>query len=123
VPTIIGKGKHRNKVRWRLFWEQRGLCHWCRKPMLFNPTEKNHIRMATFEHLLPRSHGGRNHTDNVVLACWLCNRIRGNAPVAQWIEQLPSKQSVAGSIPAGRAKCTAAVLEYDDIAEANRRKA
>ena len=28
--------------------------------------------------------------------------IRGRAPVAQWIEQVPSKHLVAGSIPAGR---------------------
>ena len=47
--------------------------------------------------------GGPDGLGAQLLAAGLTCRLAQRAPVAQWIEHLPSKQRVAGSIPAGRA--------------------
>lgn len=67
----------------RLYYKQRGLCYWCRGPMILDGG--NDARNATREHLIPRSHGGTNWMKvrgrkvcNVVAACKKCNNGRGN---------------------------------------------
>jgi 5-methylcytosine-specific restriction endonuclease McrA len=39
----------------------------------------------TLDHLVSRSHGGTNVTENLVTACMDCNRRRGNLPVCEFI--------------------------------------
>jgi HNH endonuclease len=40
-------------------------------------------RSATLDHVLPWSAGGGNDTDNLVCACWICNRIKGDLMLEQ----------------------------------------
>lgn len=39
----------------------------------------------SLDHLLPRSKGGSNDATNLVTACKMCNSIRGDRPLAQWL--------------------------------------
>lgn len=81
---------HRRQVA-RLFREQRGKCHWCKKDMVkFDPTVVRRHRplpdhLATIDHLDHRFSSERGkHSGEArrVLACKKCNEIRGAAVVA-----------------------------------------
>lgn len=51
-------------------------CHWCRRPLT--------LRKATLDHFLPRSLGGRDRFENIVLACMPCNTTRGCRRPSIW---------------------------------------
>lgn len=77
-------GTQRDKAtrdRWRqeMWQDQRGLCHWCRKPMSRSVPD-NHPDFPTFEHLIPTASGGTSRRSNLALAHRGCNNNRG-APV------------------------------------------
>ncbi len=40
-------------------------------------------RSATLDHVVPWSGGGTNALDNLVCACWICNRIKGDLMLEQ----------------------------------------
>jgi 5-methylcytosine-specific restriction endonuclease McrA len=73
-----------------MFLAQHGLCHWCGKPMelripgISMPADMD----ATFEHLKPRSAGGRG-VENLVLAHYRCNMARGNSHGAPPVHLIP----------------------------------
>jgi 5-methylcytosine-specific restriction endonuclease McrA len=88
IPPHHGKGKNGKarrdrRLRQELFEKQNGLCFWCKEIM-----EMNHFRVtvygrtkenpsfASFEHLLPKSHGGLSGRINIVLAHVACNNAR-----------------------------------------------
>lgn len=70
------------KLRERLFRAQRGLCYWCKQPMVLNPRKIRHQpdppNMCTLEHLHDRFSPlrGVGEKKNVV-ACKKCNNERG----------------------------------------------
>jgi 5-methylcytosine-specific restriction endonuclease McrA len=51
------------------------LCHICHQPMNFRVV--NLPRSATFDHIIPKSMGGKDRADNLKLAHQLCNVRRG----------------------------------------------
>lgn len=76
-------------VMWR---RQRGLCHYCKTRTVVLSGLSSYVlnwkagtvatkfgvfRVATTEHLIPRCHGGRSTSKNLVMACLPCNRDRG----------------------------------------------
>lgn len=67
--------KKRHKLKPKMFFAQRGLCHWCGYPMVDNaPSDPN---FATFEHLKRRREGGTNAEGILKLAHSRCNHQRG----------------------------------------------
>ncbi len=63
----------------RLSEGQNHRCCYCGHPVIF-PKEINHHskkRMATRDHVLAQARGGKNE-DNLVIACLLCNNLRGD---------------------------------------------
>lgn len=56
--------------RKRQFALQSGLCYYC--DIDLKDTKTN------VEHIIPRSRGGTNHKNNLVLACWECNQGKSN---------------------------------------------
>lgn len=60
-----------------LFNEQCGFCCYCSQKMTLKLGKK---RTATVEHILPRSHGGKDEF-NLAAACDECNSERGNMPL------------------------------------------
>lgn len=87
MPTVGGNAKARRARRECLFEKQGGLCHWCKKPMLLMRDKLPSPESATFEHLLPRSKGGKSGPRNVVLAHLTCNARRADEtgpPLRPW---------------------------------------
>ena len=92
VPPNHGKGESRKsrkerQQREQLFQKQEGRCYWCGEEMemsQFRITERGRIKhnpaFATFEHLVPKSKGGRRG-NNIVLAHGICNLRR---PQKKW---------------------------------------
>jgi len=57
-------------TRFNVFLRDRFTCQYCDKPFSSNE--------LTFDHVLPRSRGGRSEWSNVVAACSVCNLRKGN---------------------------------------------
>ncbi len=57
-------------TRFNVFLRDRFACQYCNEPF---PTQE-----LTFDHVLPRSKGGRTSWENVVTACSTCNLLKGN---------------------------------------------
>lgn len=73
--------KRRRKAR--LHEQQHGRCHYCSDPVTLDD--------GTLDHVVPRSRGGPNAQHNLVLACTVCNRAKGDmAPAAfyDWLERM-----------------------------------
>lgn len=67
---IHGKGKRisrKDRIRSTLFQEQHGLCCACGKAF-------NHLDRDTIEHVVPRSWGGTDTSDNWALTHLSCNQ-------------------------------------------------
>lgn len=80
APTVPGNAKARRAKREKLFAQQDGKCHWCSKPMLLTRDRIPGPLSATFEHIQPRSKGGKSWTGNVVVLAHLtCNARRADA--------------------------------------------
>lgn len=65
--------------RW-MYQCQKGRCKYCESPMT--------LAEATFDHVVPRSGGGKGRRDNLVLACLPCNRKKGCKPPHIWHMEL-----------------------------------
>ena len=81
---LVGTSKRRRQVRnqrQRLRRAQGDLCAGCAtrflKDSVLGPRDP---RYPTFDHVIPRSRGGRRSLDNFLLKHRRCNEIRGNAP-------------------------------------------
>lgn len=86
-------GARDKRKKHRLFWEQNGLCYWCKTPMelTFHHARHHRLSHATLEHLDDRfsDERGQNSGRRVVLACLRCNHTRGiEQQAAQPIEEL-----------------------------------
>lgn len=64
------KPQEKNK-RKRLMERQDGKCAYCLQPFSAS-------RIATIDHVLPKSKGGGNKISNIVLACSPCNQLKGD---------------------------------------------
>lgn len=73
---IVGANRHLHKRR--LYAAQNGQCCHCQRKMT-KPAKKLGTpgpRDPTFDHIVPRSKGGTDATDNVALACHECNHAK-----------------------------------------------
>ena len=74
--TDLGKLPNYRTHRHRLYGEQEGVCVGCETHFPF--------RVMDVDHILPRSKGGTDHTDNLQLLCSGCNRSKGGKTMAEW---------------------------------------
>lgn len=63
-----------------LFGEQEGLCNGCKTQFPF--------RNMTIDHVIPQTHGGTHHKDNLQLLCGACNSMKGTGTQAELIDKL-----------------------------------
>jgi hypothetical protein len=77
VPGYFGHGRKRGKVSQarainlrQLYYIYDGECQYCLKKIPYTS--------ATRDHLVPRSRGGGNSDDNIVLSCKKCNMKKSN---------------------------------------------
>ena len=59
-------------------------CSYCGVPTLVDPPAGQRYLERTLDHVIPRSHGGKDDLGNVRLACRSCNARRGVRPVRQY---------------------------------------
>lgn len=66
----------------KLYERDNGICHLCGGLCDWND-EPNHIdsKYPSIDHLIPIANGGEHSWDNVKLAHWYCNTLRGDAPL------------------------------------------
>src|SRR5262249_25308097 len=64
------RGRRRAFARFSVFLRDRFTCQYCEEPF---PAPE-----LTFDHIVPRSKGGRTTWENVVTACQSCNLIKGD---------------------------------------------
>jgi len=79
----------RSHVR-KMYAAQDGKCYYCGKEMIHGVenvgTQVNHPRLATFDHIIPASHGGKYSLSNGVCACRSCNAIRDTMDFDQFVK-------------------------------------
>ena len=63
-----------------LFGQQEGRCNGCRSEFPF--------RILEVDHVIPRSHGGGDHVENLQLLCAHCNRVKGDRPQEYLVARL-----------------------------------
>jgi 5-methylcytosine-specific restriction endonuclease McrA len=88
-PSVIARNEQLKKkdiIRLRresLFYRDHGLCSYCEEPIT--------ISGLTYDHVVPRRHGGTSDWTNIVCACSRCNSLKGDKlPVGDWKpRQLP----------------------------------
>lgn len=83
VAVLIKKEKDRLvKRKVRIFNKQKGLCHWCNKPMLLlfgeEANQCQSPRRFTADHIYPRGDSRRQTIGGRVGACYECNHNRGS---------------------------------------------
>lgn len=68
------------RKRVRLYERQNGICPFCDKPI-------GGIERATFDHLKPRSKGGKDNNKNLVVVHAACNQLKGPFASVEEAEQ------------------------------------
>lgn len=91
VPYAPGKSIGKSSAARRAIVEalaegQGGRCYYCRAIMIANPDTPQDPRARTFDHIIPRSEGGRFKKSNGVAACYACNQDRGSLPFDLYCE-------------------------------------
>lgn len=71
--------QHRIRKRLKLYEAQKGLCVYCQQPMVLE-YDYNGPDAATYEHIVPRSKGGKQE-GNLIMAHGICNRRRADRPL------------------------------------------
>lgn len=64
-PEQVGVTRRR-----RMLWEETPFCHYCKRALT--------LKEATVDHKVPKSQGGTNTRDNLLIACGSCNNAKGS---------------------------------------------
>lgn len=84
--------KKRNRLL-RIHAREHGRCFYCGSHVNLHTVETLNTKWpdplaATADHIVPRSSGGGNTADNLVLACYGCNNRRSNTPASEFLALL-----------------------------------
>lgn len=72
------KPKSRRKLS--VLQRQNFACYWCGKHI--------DLTSATREHIIPRSRGGGDGDENIAMACFKCNQLKGNQTPEEFIRDI-----------------------------------
>lgn len=71
----------------RLHKKQDGRCCYCQTLLVLEAEEG--LRQPTLDHLKPRSKGGTNNIKNLAMSCLLCNGLKGDLSVNDFLTRYP----------------------------------
>jgi len=78
----------------KMFWKpilleaQNHRCCWCGIRTSIDKKDKKKKNYATIEHIVPKSEGGIDHSDNFAISCQECNNIRGNKSIEDFTYEI-----------------------------------
>ena len=72
----LGRNYDSDITRRKIFEKAAGICHYCGKKTEWRAKAFSED-LATVDHVVPWEKGGHHVWSNVVLACWLCNAMKG----------------------------------------------
>jgi len=81
VSAAAAAAPGRQERRRQILVRDGARCVWCAREIDAG------LVAATTEHVLPRVKGGPSWIENEVVACARCNRARGHATPAEWLEE------------------------------------
>lgn len=84
-------------------------CFYCHREM--RDAAPNTANSPTLDHLLPRSAGGTNAADNLVMCCRSCNSTRGDMYLSDWYRQ-PTRGDKRYASKQFGDRCAAIAFEY-----------
>jgi 5-methylcytosine-specific restriction endonuclease McrA len=82
VRSMVRRARDLNRdydsdiTRRKVFEKAKGICHYCGAETVWK-TPAFSDELATVDHVIPWEKGGSHTWGNVVLACWLCNAMKG----------------------------------------------
>jgi hypothetical protein len=93
----VDAGNHGHGSKWirkakrlRIYARDGYRCVWC-LALVAPPAglgSRRRPRLATLDHVLPRTRGGSNHHSNLVTCCAACNEARGDMPALAFAQVL-----------------------------------
>ena len=66
----------------QMWQSQKWKCIYCNHSMILDSRDRH----PTLEHITPKSHWGKNDSDNLALACKKCNQYRGNIDIDLFLQ-------------------------------------
>ena len=99
-PSVVARKQYVSWVKWdedaqftktSIYFRDHGKCTYCGQHVI--------LSNASFDHVVPRSKGGKSTWENLVLACKRCNLFKGDsAPTGEWVPKhngwKPSQKSM-----------------------------
>ena len=79
MPNLKNKG-YKTRIKAVLYKQQDGMCIGCERTF--------DSRNLTIDHIRPRSKGGGDEEDNLMLLCGTCNSVKGDGPFVALVERL-----------------------------------
>lgn len=75
------------KLKKELMKDSDGKCFYCKKQMKKGVWNEQHDDDMTVDHLIPKSQGGEDTKENLVICCRNCNRLRGTKKIADFARE------------------------------------
>ncbi|WP_188052254.1 HNH endonuclease [Aureimonas fodinaquatilis] len=76
----------RRKIKREHLWQvQAGRCFYCDCEMA-KSQKKRKPNTATFDHIVPKSAGGKHEAGNILLACYECNSAKADMPASEFLK-------------------------------------
>lgn len=65
-------------LREKIYIRDEGKCRYCRKKIEWEALTDKGTKDVTLDHIIPKSLGGDGSEDNLAIACFRCNNVKGS---------------------------------------------
>lgn len=88
APGSLSRRSHEPSFLVRLYQDFQGRCAYCGHATFLRRKSGGHPDQATIDHMDPVSRGGSKKYQNLALACFECNNLKGNMTVREFYRAL-----------------------------------
>lgn len=67
-----------SNLREKIYIRDKGKCRYCRKQIEWEAVTKQGRKDVTLDHIIPKCLGGTDSEDNLTIACFRCNNLKGS---------------------------------------------